>query len=704
MRRIFHNEKLPKISKSILVKENLLKDSFYNRSSSYSCADIQHHRLFRKRIVRLKEQKMKYIIDRNKSKFFNQESSISELSSIRSNKDEKIPTFFDVPKMNKKNDTDNIFISKEDSGFNGYKSFYFKRTKPKFKYYFLQEQNKIKINNSKYFYMKNDELFLKFIIDNALKNKRIQSKIIPNKNTRKIYAVMQNTIVTNYLDIPGYFFEIPKISILKTYDTEKRQNLYQNLLTQLTKLFKCNRKIESIFTPNKDIILDLIDIKYEYKFIYVSQTIMCKSISIIIAPSFISLYNNEYQEYLLRIKEINYNKEKMRLNKRQKNKLKVRNIIRGIKPEFEKLKPHYSFSAGENEIENINYFYYSDDEEKKRVINKDIKNYLNNKNFLKNDFFLYLNDRETNGKLEQLNDNLNYKNTFSLKESYDSFKINFQKLLSRFSQELKKKYGLNPKNFNSPNNQNKNENYDFSDLDSKFDNLFIRKRGTKKNVNKKFIQKNFTSVDKKVDKKYSHLVLYNIPILMDKYNATSRKKFFEIFIQFKDLLSIALALKKNEMILKNGLDFDTFHYCLAEIQNQNSNFAKNLFAFMNKSNSSLLNIEDFMNGMNYIKHTELSDKVDIYLNSMNILHNGQINFKDAVKVSTYSVLKNLGKEIKNKKNNLVLNELGTFLASYIFELVGCEPNKNMILENLKKTVDKNSNNQNIEYLEMFFGV
>ena len=703
MRRIFHNEKLPKISKSIIVKENLLNDPFNQRRSSYSSADIQHHRLFRKRIVRLKEQKMKYIIDRNKSKFFNQENSLSEISSIRSNKEEKNTTFFDL-KINKKNDTDNISISKEDSGFNGYKSFYFKRTKPKFKYYFLQEQNKIKINNSKYFYMNNDELFLKFIIDNALNNKRMQAKIIPNKNTRKIYAVMQNTIVTNYLDIPGYFFEIPKISILKTYEAEKRKNLYKNLLTQLTKLFKCNRKIESIFTPNKDIILDLIDIKYEYKFIYVSQTIMCKSISIVIAPSFISLYNKEYQEYLSRIKEINSNKEKMMMNKRQKNKFKVRNIIKGIKPEFEKLKPHYSFSAGENEIENINYFYYSDDEEKKSVINKDITNYLNNKNFLKNDFFLYLNERETNDKLEQLEDNLNYKNTFSLKESYDSFRINFQKLLSRFSQELKQKYGLNPKNFNSPNNQNKNENYDFSDLDSKFDNLFIRKRGTKKNEKKKFIQKNFTSVDKKVDKKYSHLVQYNIPILMDKYNTTSRKKFFEIFIQFKDLLSIALALKKNEMILKNGLDFDTFHYCLAEIQNQNSNFAKNLFAFMNKSNSSLLNIEDFMNGMNYIKHTELSDKVDIYLNSMNILHNGQINFKDAVKVSTYSVLKNLGKEINNKKNSLILNELGIFLASYIFEIVGCEPNKNMILEKLKKAVNENNNNQNIEYLEMFFGV
>ena len=384
--------------------------------------------------------------------------------------------------------------------------------------------------------------------------------------------------------------------------------------------------------------------------------------------------------------------------------MKIRNIIKGIKPEYEKLKPHYSFSAGENDIENYNYFYYSEDEEKKNVINKDIKNYLDNKKFLKNDFFLYLNERETNEKLELLEDNLNYKKTFKLKESYDSFTINFQKLLSRFSQELKKKYGLNPNNFNSPNAPNRNGNYDFSDLDSKFDNLFIKKKGTKKNENKKFVTKNFTNVDKKIDKKYTHLVQYNIPILMDKYNATSRKRFFEIFIQFKDLLSIALALKKNEMILKNGLDFDTFHYCLAEIQNQNSNFAKNLFAFMNKSNSSLLNIEDFMNGMNYIKNSDLSEKVDIYLNSMNILHNGQVNFKDAVKVCTYSILKNLGKEIKNKKNSAVLNELGTFLASYIFELVGCDSNKNITLGKLKKIVDENNNNQNIEYFEMFFGV
>ena len=702
MKKIEYNEKLPKISKSIFVKEKLLKDSLIRRESS--SVDIQHHRLFRKRVVRLKEQKMKSIIDRNKSKFFSHESSVSELSSIKSNKDMKNTTFIDFPKINKKNETDNILSFNEDSCFNGYKSFYFKKRKPKSDYFFLDNTQQIKINNSKYYYMKNDEVFLNYMINNFVVSKTKLSKPNKNKNRRNIYVIMQNTIIINYIDIPGYFIEIPTNNILKTYDNERRQKLYKNLLIKLTKLFKCKRKIESIFTPNKDIILDLIDLKSEYKFVYVSQTIMCKSISIVISPIFINLYNNEYQEYLSKIQKINDNKEKRMLIRKQKNKFKIKNIIKGIKPEYEKLKPHYSFSSGENDLENINYIYYSDNEEKKSEIDKNINNYINNKKFLKNDFFLYLTEREINEKLSLLEDNLNYKKTFNLRESYDSFTINFQNLLSRFSYELKKKYGLNPNNFNSPNAPNRDGNYDFSDLDTKFENLFLRKKGSKKNTNKKFFKKNFTNVDKSVDKNYSHLVSYNIPILMDKYRASSRKKFFEIFIQFKDLISIALALKKKESILKNGLDYDTFHYCIAEIQNQNSNFAKNLFAFMNKSNSSLLNIEDFMNGMSYIKNTELSDKVEIYLNSMNILRNGQINFKDAIKVSTYSILKNLGKEIKNKKNSLVLNELGTFLASYIFELVGCDSNKNITIDKLKKTVEENNNNQNIEYLEMFFGL
>ena len=72
---------------------------------------------------------------------------------------------------------------------------------------------------------------------------------------------------------------------------------------------------------------------------------------------------------------------------------------------------------------------------------------------------------------------------------------------------------------------------------------------------------------------------------------------FDIFIQFKDLIALSLSLNQNELILKNGLDFDTFMNCIFEIQDEKYDFAKNLFSHINKSDSSLLNIEDFIKGM-----------------------------------------------------------------------------------------------------------
>ena len=109
----------------------------------------------------------------------------------------------------------------------------------------------------------------------------------------------------------------------------------------------------------------------------------------------------------------------------------------------------YSFSAGENDIENINYLYYSDNEEEKNKIEKIKNKYLNKKHFLKNDFFIYLNEQEIDAKLKLLKENIIFKTPFKLKESYDNFniEINYEKILSRFRQELYKKYDLNPKKY-----------------------------------------------------------------------------------------------------------------------------------------------------------------------------------------------------------------------------------------------------------------
>ena len=66
--------------------------------------------------------------------------------------------------------------------------------------YFLDNTQQIKINNSKYYYMKNDEVFLNYMINNFVVSKTKLSKPNKNKNRRNIYVIMQNTIIINYID------------------------------------------------------------------------------------------------------------------------------------------------------------------------------------------------------------------------------------------------------------------------------------------------------------------------------------------------------------------------------------------------------------------------------------------------------------------------------------------------------------------------
>ena len=708
---------LPKINKSIIVSERKIKDSFNNqKKKKISSVDIDKHRLFRKRIIRLKEQKMKDIINTNKTKFFNNENSLSSLSPIKSTtKDEKNSTCinFDIPHLLRKNNSDIFSNSKDFSVTNNFNTTFIKKQKDKEKRYFLNAYRDLKLNYSKYLYIKNNEVFLRFIINRFVTNKKIshqlnKNNINNNQNIRKIYCVMQNSIITNYNDIPGNFFNIPTYSIIKTMELEKRQKLYQNLLKRLTAKFECKRKITSIFSPNKELITDLLDIKKEFKYIYVSQTIICKSISVVISPNFINLYNNEFQDFLLGIRKSTYILKKNFIMRKRKNKYKIKNITKGIKSKYEKLKPHYSFSAGENEIDNINYLYYSDDEEKKNQIEKDKNCYINKEGCLKNDFFLYLNEREIGDKLKSLKSNLYFKTPFKLKESYDNFRISFEKLLSKFRQEVKQKFGLNPKNFNTEKPSKKNKNYDFSDMDNKFEKLFLQKNFEKIQLNKKFNKKSITNVDKKVNKQYSYFLSYNIPRIVP--NPKIRKKFFEIFGEFKDLISIALSLKQNDFILKNGLDFDTFWNCIPEIQDEREFFAKKLFTHMNKSNSSLLNIQDFLKGMNFIKNSDLSEKLELYMNSMDIPNANRINFKDAVKISMQSLLKHLDENMNYKNADSVLNDLSLFLASYIFDLCGVDKNKSINIEDLKKIINKyneenyDGDRNDLKYLQMFCGI
>ena len=537
--------------------------------------------------------------------------------------------------------------------------------------------------------------FNRYIIERFIDKKNISPIDIKH---RIIFIILGGTIVTNADNIQGHFINIPTLKELKKLSDEKRNSILQNLIKNFKNIFSCKKTKISIFSPNKEVIYDLLDIKAQYKYIYISQTTLCKDISIVISPSFVKLYNNEFKEYLNQKNKKIYNNINNNKNKINKNNFKIKEIIMGINVKKEQLKPHYSFSSGENEIINNNYIYYSDDEERKNEAYKDIeKNCI-----LKNDFYIYITKKDVNQKIKNLKKKLNFNTPFNLRESYNNHKVSFEKLLNRYRKELNKKYGLNQINFDS--NKDNRYLYDSQDLNNNFDKLYIKKETEKQKLNKKLKKKVYYNIENIVNKYYSHFILYNIPKLLKEHKNFTRENLFESFGQFKDLISLSFSMNKNEFILKNGIDFETFWNCVEELNDENQNFAKKLFKQINKGNLSVLNIKDFMNGIYFIKNSELKEKLELFLKTLDLTGKGEINYDEAVEISRESILRNLTNQNINKQNNILLNELSIFFANFIFKLVGIEKDKNLKIEDLKQhIIEGNIEDNDVEYLEMFCG-
>ena len=559
----------------------------------------------------------------------------------------------------------------------------------------LSNSKEKKLSLKKYF--KNEDKFIRFIIERFLDKKNICPV---DKKHRILYIVLEGSIIINENNINGHFINILTKKELKKLNKEKRNKLKENLFEKLQNIFGCKYPIISIFSPDKEVLLDLLEIKKEYKFIYISKSIICKGLSIVSTPSFIELYNNEFQHYLNQKKLVldikNKNKLLIHKNEIDISKFKYRKINKGINSQKEKLKPHYSFASGENEIEKKDYIYYSDNEERKIKTYNEIKNNC----IFKNDFFIYLYGKRINEKIKKLKNNLHFNKNFDLKNSYDNFNISFDKLINRYKKELSKKFGINAMKFNSDVDKNKND-YDFEDLDSQFDKLYLKRESKKENLNKK-LNNNFDyNVDKNVNKYYAYFILYNIPKLLKEYKNYTRQTLFEVFTQFKDLMALSFSLNKNKFILKNGIDFNTFWNCVEELTDEREKFARKLFTQINKSNSSVLNIEDFIKGMYFIQNSEITEKLELFLKSLDISGKGEINFKEAIEISKESILRNL---VVDNQDNYVLNELSNFFANFIFKLVGVEKDKCIKISDLKQAIiEGNNENNEVEYLEMFCG-
>ena len=563
----------------------------------------------------------------------------------------------------------------------------------------LNKKNMMKIKIK----FKNQDKFEKYIIETFIKNQESNIDINKKDNSkRNIFIILDGEIIINENDIKGYFMELPYVHDIKTLNEEKKEKIVKNILKKSEKIFRRKRHLLTIFSPDKELICDLKEIKDDYKYLYVSSNIICKGISLVTTPSFLKIYEGKFKNYLKKENIINdLKKEHINEPYHKKYVFKSKGVIKGIKPKYEIYKPHYSFAEGEDDIEYEDYIIYSDNEEKKELIKESILNSC----YLKNDFFLYLSNKNTEKKLSELKPKLKYNKPFDLRESYKKFTYNFDILLEKYKKEVQKQLKINPKIYKISNIDSKVNSHNLQYPKDKLTKLYMNRKQKKPFIREQLKNSFYTTINKNVTKYYTPFILYNIPKLLSEFKNYTRHRLYEIYTQYKDLVVMSYAKNKSDFILKCGVDFDTFWYCVEQLSDEKKKYVEKIYNQINRSKLCVLNMKDFLRGMYFIQNSEITEKLDLFLKALDFSGKGVITYKEAVEICKDSIQRNLSEKKQYTENNIyALNELSQFFANFIFKLIGVDTSQVLVLNDLKKAIlEKNNEFNEIEYLEMFCG-
>ena len=117
------------------------------------------------------------------------------------------------------------------------------------------------------------------IIEDYLLKKRKKNDTSINQDYRKIFLILDGTIVLSESDIKGFYVEIPKKEILLKIPKKSRNKLILSFFKKCYNFF--SRHCSYIFTPEHKLILDLINSKKKEKYLIVSKIIFCSGIILI---------------------------------------------------------------------------------------------------------------------------------------------------------------------------------------------------------------------------------------------------------------------------------------------------------------------------------------------------------------------------------------------------------------------------------------
>ena len=537
-------------------------------------------------------------------------------------------------------------------------------------------------------YIQLNTIYIERFLKKCIKEEKFQSE---KKNYRKIFVILDSTVIFTESFIKGKFIDVPFNNYINKLNEKQREKIYGNFLKDCRNKFNKNL-LKFLYNKNGKIILDLKDINDNEKYIFASFT-----------PYFhgIHLFNETNKIFEIENAK-NYSKENdLFLDESfSENSIELNfNYNRNYKKKINKIKylNDSSFTDGINYFTKEEFEYFSEDENKKKLNNykflssilsnnlKKYTNYLFNKNKTEKESFINSrpNENTKNGLIKLIsiyNKNIQKKSLYKIKVNpyYFKDKINNS---NKIRIETEKFYGLNP-----------------------FQEFLKRNL---KNLSSSQFQSDYLT-----EKNFPYVASFNLPLLMKHFPKLKRKEIFSVYVDFKTLLKFYISLNKDYDKIEKGIDFDTFFNCNPSMKYQGKILAKKIFHGLN-NNKKFLNFEEFLKGLVTMKFDTIENKLDLFMRIIDADHNGKMAFEEVFELSKISLErffknKDSNKE-EEKEQNYIIFELADYFAKLIFDIMDIDLNKEIEIDSIKKKIMLNQLNEKkfnegilaSEYLEMF---
>ena len=578
--------------------------------------------------------------------------------------------------------------------------------------------------------------FSHFLITNYLKNNHSSlsnqklEKFLDNKSSKNlqekriIYVIKDSTVITNAQIIPGFFAQIPTKNFLKNLSTKQRLILVKQFCEFATNKFRSKVNLNCIHDRNGNPIIDFIGLNENEKYIFISVSNSFHGISISYNKRIANLYQNlflnkkinkyyfnesSFTESIID-KNNNHNSESDSLfetnNDKDRDDLfdiyfnnknnKIKNFKK-IKTRNKKISKNFSFTFG-LEDEKYKYIIYSEDEDRKKNIEKNI--FSNCKK--KIDYFIELENNIYENKLNNLLSKLsknkrNTKKPLSNKELMDEFLTQKKIPKKNMLKNLKENKPLKPQDIIDSFNILK-----YTDPSINISKFFLtRKKGQK---NTPYVEKNkIDNSDKylvnnnKINKEYPTILSYNLPLVVEKYPKYSLTDLIKYYTKFKSLVNLWLNMHPDLKVVQYGIDFNTFYNCTEELCHEEIELVKKIYDTINSGSSGILSLEDYIDAMNTLNRNDLIDQFEFFLKVFDAKDKIYLSYNEILQISSISIKRLIKSKDGDKEN--ITKDLSEFFASFIFRICNCKKTEGLEIKKFKEVLLNDKTN--MEYLKLF---